>query len=214
MSRSLALIVVGVTGLLLGASSLLPAEKPAVDKPAAKATNRTSPTAKVDSRELRPLERETAIEEALAKPTEMCFTDTPLSDVILFLKDHHGIEIQLDGRALSDAGVEASTPVTKNIKGISLRSALDLMLRDLNLTWTIQDEVLLITTPEEGEARLTRQVLDVGDLVTCQDSKGELWDDYDSLIRMIESTVMPTTWIDAGGPARSLRPISARPKQS
>jgi len=39
-----------------------------------------------------------------------------------------------------------------------LAVALNLMLRDLNLTWTIKDEVLLITTPEEAENHLTTKV--------------------------------------------------------
>ena len=40
-----------------------------------------------------------------------------------------------------------------------------LMLRELNLTYMIQDEVLLITTPEEADARLTTKVYPVADLV-------------------------------------------------
>ena len=39
------------------------------------------------------------------------------------------------------------------MKGITLRSALRLMLHELSLTYIIQDEVLLITTPEEAESR-------------------------------------------------------------
>ena len=98
----------------------------------------------------------------------MEFIETPLSDVIDFLKDHHHIEIQLDNKALSDVGIGSDTPVTKNLKGISLRSALNLLLRDLNLTWTIQNEVLLITTPEEAENQLITKVYDVSDLVVCR----------------------------------------------
>ena len=36
--------------------------------------------------------------------------------------------------------------------------------------------------------------------MVCRDSKGKLWDDYDSLIDLIKSTVYPTTWDDVGGP--------------
>ncbi len=148
---------------------------------------------------------EATIEQALATPTQMEFHDTPLTDAIEFLKDHHRqklghpFDIQLDYKPLSDAGIAPDTPVTANLKGITLRSALNLLLRPLNLTWTIQDEVLLITTPEEAENRLTAKALDVADLVECRDSKGELWDDYHSLIELIKSTVMPTSWDDVGG---------------
>ncbi len=108
---------------------------------------------------------EKQIQKALKSPTELSFTDTPLTDVILYLKDLHGIEIQLDQRALTEAGVETSTPVTVNLKGITLRSALRILLRELNLTYVIENEVLMITTPEEAEARLITKVYPVADLV-------------------------------------------------
>ncbi len=42
--------------------------------------------------------------------------------------DKHHIEIQLHNKALGDVGIGSDTPVTKNLKGITLRSALRLML--------------------------------------------------------------------------------------
>ena len=38
------------------------------------------------------------------------------------------------------------------------------MLREMNLTYVIQDEVLLITTPEEADSRLVTKVYPVADL--------------------------------------------------
>ena len=90
-----------------------------------------------------PAEREAAIEKALASPTQIEFVETPLQDVIDYLKDYHHIEIQIDTKAFNDAGVDPSTTISKNLKGISLRSALNSMLRELELTYVIQDEVLL-----------------------------------------------------------------------
>jgi len=55
--------------------------------------------------------------------------------------------------------------VTRNLSGVSLRSALRLMLKDLDLTYVIRDEVLLITTPEEANAKLVTKVYPVADLV-------------------------------------------------
>ena len=79
-------------------------------------------------------------------------------DVIDYLKDLHGIEIQLDSKALEDAGIGTDTPVTRKLKGISLRSALRLMLGALDLTYIIKDEVLLITTTEEADTELVTKV--------------------------------------------------------
>ena len=105
---------------------------------------------------------EVAIEKALASPTQVDFVETPLQDVIDYLKDYHRIEIQIDTKALNDVGIDPTTPITKNLKGISLRSALKLMLRELELTYVIQDEVLLITTPEEAEIAFDHEGLPGG----------------------------------------------------
>ncbi len=42
---------------------------------------------------------------ALDEPTQLEFIETPLAEVIDYLKDLHGIEIQLDQKALDAAGV-------------------------------------------------------------------------------------------------------------
>ena len=115
------------------------------------------------------LERQGSAEEqifdALQQPTTLEFIETPLSDVVDYLKDLHDIEIQIEYRALEEVGMGPITPVSRNLKGISLRSALKLMLRELDLTYTVRDEVLLITTPERVAAELTAKVYPVADLV-------------------------------------------------
>ena len=108
---------------------------------------------------------EQSIFQALDDDTSLQFLDSPLEEVVLFLEDQHDIQIELDTRALDDVGIGTDVPISKNLKGISLRSALRLMLRDLDLTYVIRDEVLLITTPEEAESKLITKVYPVGDLV-------------------------------------------------
>ncbi len=107
------------------------------------------------------------IEEALKQPTQFEFVETPLKDVVDYLKDLHQIEIQLDVAALKEVGVEDSTPITKNLKGISLRSALKLLLDELQLKYVIHNEVLLITSPAKAESEeyLTTKVYPMPDLV-------------------------------------------------
>jgi hypothetical protein len=105
------------------------------------------------------------IQQALEEPTELEFVETALGDVVGFLKDRHGIEIQLDLRALEAAGVASDTPVTIDLRGITLRSALRLLLRQLDLTYAVKDEVLLITTPEMAATMLESRVHRVTDIV-------------------------------------------------
>ncbi|MCE9547017.1 MAG: hypothetical protein K8T25_16200, partial [Planctomycetia bacterium] len=111
---------------------------------------------------------EVKIMDQLKEPTKLDFEETPLDDVIDYLKDLHGIPIMLDSKALEDVGVSSDTPVTmRNVRGISLRSALKLMLRkiDPTLTYAIQDETLMITTKEGAQQNLVTKVYPVGDLV-------------------------------------------------
>jgi len=100
---------------------------------------------------------EARLRSALWDKTELDFTDQPLSDVMEYLKAKHDIEIQLDNKALTDAGVGGDTTITRNLKGITLRSALRTLLSEIDLTYVIKDEVLLITT--KGEAQNIVQYL-------------------------------------------------------
>jgi hypothetical protein len=108
---------------------------------------------------------ESRILAALDEKTELDFADQPLTDVIDYLKQRHDIEIQLDQKALTDAGVGTDTPITRSIKGITLRSALKLLLSELDLTYIIRNEVLMITSKTEAESMLSTRVYPVADLV-------------------------------------------------
>ena len=109
---------------------------------------------------------EVKIVKALDEMTELDnIQEMPLTDVIDYLKTKHDIEIQLDNKALEEAGVALDTPITRNLKNITLRSALRLVLRELDLTYVIRDEVLLITTTAQAETIMTTKVYPVADLV-------------------------------------------------
>ncbi|RCS54678.1 hypothetical protein DTL42_05995 [Bremerella cremea] len=108
---------------------------------------------------------EQKIFQQLDAETKIQFIDTPLEDVVNYLKTLHGIEIQIDNRALEDLSLTSDMPVTRNIEGISLRSALRLMLKELDLTYIVANEVLMITTQEEADSELITKVYPVADLV-------------------------------------------------
>jgi hypothetical protein len=107
------------------------------------------------------------IEQALERPVTWEFVETPLADVIDFICRDSDIQVRVDQPALDDVGLGTDTPISIKIKDLPLVSALELMLRDLDLTWTIWNGVLLITTPDktEEELMLVRKVYPVGDLV-------------------------------------------------
>ena len=154
-----------------------------------------------------PTKGEAKILAALAEPTAVDFIENPLSDAIDFLKQKHEIEIQLDTKALTDAGIGTDTPMTAQLGGITLRSLLRLMLGQLDLTYVIRDGYLVITSKTEAENMLRIKVYPVADLVTLDSefrpplpAGQNAGEDYSSLINLITSTVAPTTWDEVGGP--------------
>lgn len=191
---------------LMAASVVRGAEKKepkkAVGKPAAAVTTKPSVRKVVPVAPWHPGESEAKIEEALASRIQLDFTDAPLQDVIDYLKDYYRIEIQLDRRVLEEVNVTSETPVTVNVKGICLRSALRLVLRNMEpeLTYVIKNEVLLITTPDIASEELVTKLYDVADLVVYRDDHNALCDDYDPLIEMVTSTILSRSWDDVGGP--------------
>src|SRR5262249_23606973 len=91
-------------------------------------------------------EKELEIEHRLRTPVNLNFTDQSLESVIEELSSWHNINIVPDFASLDQEGISLKRPVTLKVQDISLKSALELLLHNLHLTYVLQDEVLLITT--------------------------------------------------------------------
>jgi type II secretory pathway component GspD/PulD (secretin) len=96
---------------------------------------------------------EQKLRDTLNQVSHLEFVETPLRDVVQFLREHHDIPIELDYKELDNDGLSTDVPVTRNLKGVSLRSALRLILRDLDLTYVFDNEVLTITSREAAARR-------------------------------------------------------------
>ncbi len=118
--------------------------------------------ANTDLRNVSPAEAK--IRRELKTPTKVEFVETPLDEAIDYLQDMHGIAIQLDRKALEEAGMFDDTPVSLDVENVSLRTALRLLLRPLDLTYVVQDEVLMITTVEVASQEIITVVYPLGDL--------------------------------------------------
>ena len=195
--------IAGATGSA-SAPSADNAEHPGTSAPS---TGRASGTRTSDQRRPRsavpalPTPAEQKIIDALRSPTELEFTDTPLVDVIDYLTKHHGIKILIDKKATDKAGIgldvrekKKLAKVTINIKGVSLRSALRLMLREWGLTYLPADDGLLITSTKYAEDRLTTRIYPVTDLVAAAgDKRGDGPGDFQPLIDAIRCMIQPGT---------------------
>jgi hypothetical protein len=151
------------------------------------------------------------ISEALDQSTEFDFDGEPLADVVRYLAEKHGIDIQLDDRALKDASVGTETPIRRSVAGITLESALDLVLSGVDLTWLIHDEVLLITSTERANRLIETRVYPVLDLVIGPPGSLPAVDgpDYDALIDILSESATSDESSPYRQPIRVYRPSGA-----
>jgi hypothetical protein len=163
---------------------------------------------------------ESQIERILEQKRDMVFKDATLEDVVSFLIAS-GIAAYIDRRALDDVGLSADEPIFMRQYAIRLRDGLTLALRPLDLSWTVRRGRLIITTPEAEEMELLTRVYDVRhlvDLIPVHNWGGlygsevvstSYYYDYDALLRVITSTIAPSTWVEVGG-AGSIEPYHTR----
>ncbi len=127
-------------------------------------TERRRKWASVDLHRASPAEER--IQAALKETVEdLEFVDMPLSEAMDFIADLHNITILIEEQALQDEGLSSQEPVNATLSGITLRSALKIILEPLGLTYVIEDEVMKITTIVEAKTKMSTRVYPVGDLV-------------------------------------------------
>jgi RNA polymerase sigma factor (sigma-70 family) len=139
-----------------------------------------------DYRTLRPTEEH--IEMALQNPADFHFVSQRLEEVLNFLSQSENITIRPDVQLLTDAGVTLDTEMTMVISGVTIDSALHLLLENVNgvkLDYIIEDEVLKITTEEKAAGTVETRVYDVRSLSPIEP---------EAIARVITRSIEPTTW--------------------
>lgn len=104
------------------------------------------------------------IEAELYCKTSVHFVDVPLSKAIREISVAHQIPIVIDNRSLANRSIDSDLPVSLILKGVSLRSALRLLLAGEKLDFVIKDEVLQIKTKEDVSREAVVLVYDLDEL--------------------------------------------------
>jgi hypothetical protein len=104
------------------------------------------------------------IEGVLSEKTDLDFQQTPLKEVAAALATKHNVSIVLDRLAMEEEGIVEDVPITQHVAAISLRSALRLLLHEYDMTYTIRNETLQLTTNLAAEEHLVTRVYKVRDL--------------------------------------------------
>jgi len=111
-------------------------------------------------------EREIEIEKKLRTPVSLSFHNEPLSNVLDHLAKLAAVNLVLDPQGLAEEGVASNTAVTIEVKqDIMLKSALNLILEPLHLSYVIKDEVLKITSEQLRDGQVYTISYNVADLV-------------------------------------------------
>ncbi len=109
---------------------------------------------------------EIEIEKRLRTPVSMQFTNAPLSKVMEYLAKLAEVNLHLDPKGLAEEGVTSDTPVTIELRQeIMLKSALNLILEPLHLSYVVKDEVLKITSEQMRDGQVYTVTYNVADLV-------------------------------------------------
>jgi serine/threonine protein kinase len=103
----------------------------------------------------RPSSKTRAILARLDAPLSMSYrNETPLKDVVDYIKQATHIQYHLDPTGLQEVERSVNSTVQIDLEGIPLKVTLRLMLRQLGLAFYVRDDVLVISSPDDVRKEL------------------------------------------------------------
>ncbi|MGE3315036.1 MAG: hypothetical protein AB7O26_07945 [Planctomycetaceae bacterium] len=158
-SGLLILIAVAMAGVILIAGPLLAQNEPAA------AANDSQPKPEAPRAAKSPTEVREMIEAKIVQETTRCnFTDTPLTEAMQFLAAQHQLPFLIEVPKLEEQAVAADHPLNQTLSDVTLDSALSIILKPLQLTYLVEDEVVKITTIDRANDTYETRVYDTRSL--------------------------------------------------
>ena len=162
-----------------------------------------------------PAERE--IKQRLSSQVDVSFDGRPLGEVLDDLSAITGVPIVMDRNAMASVRVTPESPITLDLnQPLELRSALNLILQNLQLTYMIENDVLMITSVDVKRNAVYPVVYRVAKLVTPIPNFTSSYEDglagalraaYQMTMPQADVQVMPVSLTDlAGGMANQMKP--------
>ncbi len=107
--------------------------------------------------------------------TELKVDNIALSKVVDFLKDVSGTNIVVNWKVLEGAGVAKDTPISLEVRELTLRKMMRLVLDQASpssvLVFNVDANVIEVTTQEDADKVMIIKVYDVEDLVMTDNSQ-------------------------------------------
>ena len=128
---------------------------------------------------------------------EMNFDAVAIADVLDYLRDLSGANIFVEWKALENAGVDRTTPVTLRAKNVQLSHALEMVLDSAGggsvpLGYSTRGGVIRISVGEQLDKVTEIRAYDVRDIVPAEM-------EMKALEALVKESVQPDSWRDAGG---------------
>ncbi|MGI9455642.1 MAG: hypothetical protein ACR2NU_03725 [Aeoliella sp.] len=147
----------------------------------------------------------TTLKQQMSVSASISIRNVPLDEALDALRARYGVAILVDTVALDDLGIEAGELISVELNQVPIAVLLDVMLSQLELTWTFRHHTIYITSEDVAHSYIVTRVYPIPDLLL----EGEYGDDYDTVIDTIISTLASDTWVENGGPAAEIRPFPA-----
>lgn len=126
----------------------------------------------------------------MTNETKIQFINTPLPEVIGYLKQLHHMQIIATAHVQSQRKNQDEILVTMNIEDLPLDSALDFLTDSYGLGWYVEGGMVVITTEQEANQRMSSRLYSL---------KGA---NEPRLIETIQETLEPSSWEANGGQGR------------
>jgi Flp pilus assembly secretin CpaC len=103
------------------------------------------------------------------------FRNRPLEDVVGELRTlSGGLNIVIDTPALQYAGIDPALPITLPLSNVSVKTVLNAVLSQAQLTYYVKDGIILVTTKEAKAVNKTTRTFGVHDLIVPRDDMANL----------------------------------------
>jgi RNA polymerase sigma-70 factor (ECF subfamily) len=137
-------------------------------------------------------DKEKQIEKQLQLRMGFGTTGDTVEHLLDSFRTSYGLNIVIDRPALNAAGVSLKHPVSLHLDCVNLKTVLTAILAQVELTYTVRDGIIVVTTPDAAAGKPVRQVYPVAGLVG-RDPNAE------TLIRLITRSIKPASWDMMGG---------------
>jgi type II secretory pathway component GspD/PulD (secretin) len=93
---------------------------------------------------------------------DMNYTDEPFDNVLAYLREYTGLNFIVD----KEAGIDTSKTISFKVKGITVSTALRFLLEQMDASYTVTEEkIVVITKPENALGKPILDLYDIRDLV-------------------------------------------------